>query len=80
MDERIVLLRKALEKSATANPTPLAVERCACRGHIVAESYEATEIRDAVLLHNLTPRHLEWRATGGLQARDDPELFGRVAA
>ena len=51
-------------------------ERCACGGLIRPSSEDWWVIRRAVAEHNLTGRHLEWRAMGG--DVHDPEMFGRL--
>jgi hypothetical protein len=56
-------------------------ERCACGSEITVWFQDPIEIVNAVRAHNNTDRHIAWRLAGGLsQRRDDPELFGRIAA
>jgi hypothetical protein len=59
---------------------PFRVEPCACGGLIRVYANDPGGIPAAVARHNLTARHREWRALGGLSMERDAELFGRVAA
>lgn len=59
---------------------PFRVEPCACGSLIYVYTPEISEVMDAVRRHNMSGRHREWRALGGLSMEPDPELLGRVAA
>ncbi len=60
---------------STEHQHPVRTERCACGGSISVVGDDALDITDAVMKHQRTSKHEEWRRMGGL--RYDREWQGR---